>query len=403
VTKHHLRYADWSWREYAVAAGCILTGRIRRGGAPARLAQAFARLYAPSTAYPVNYGHTAIRIALDLFRTLRPGRTEVVVPAYICPSVVETIAAAGLVAVPARVGQELNLLPDAVRASLGPATLAVIAPHMLGGPAPIGEIESDCRAAGVFLVDDAAQVVGEHSDGRLLGTFGDVGIVSFAQSKSVVTGIRGSGGVLLVNNPALDAAARAACAALPAPSARLGAFADFVWNYLWVRYTGNSGYYLARLFGRSPGNNAASQGSAHISNLEARIALVQLARLPQIRAAKVAAAEAYRHALADVPGVGFPQYAPGRYLSRIMLTLPARVDVTTLRRALARHGVDTRLGYLAPVRPDQPDDAAMAALRRMVGLPFGAGITCSQINKICSIVKDALATAQPALLEIPST
>jgi dTDP-4-amino-4,6-dideoxygalactose transaminase len=400
VTRHRLHYADWSWREYAAAAGCLLSGRIQRGDAPRRLALAFAALYAPSTAYPVNYGHTAIGMALALFRTLQPARSEVLVPAYICPSVVATVEQAGLVAVPVRVGADLNLLPEAVRAATGPATLAVIAPHMFGCPARIVEIEAHCRQAGVFLVDDAAQVVGERSDGRLLGSFGDVGIVSFAQSKAVVTGVRGSGGVLLVNNPALDAGLRQAWEALPAPRGRAAAFAGFVWNFMWSRYTGNSGYYFARLRARLGGAPAQASGPAHISNLEASIALVQLRRLAAIRAAKAGALEAYHAALSALPGVGMPQYAPGRYLSRIMLSLPAGVDAGALRRALAQHGVETRLGYLEPVRAGEPDDDELAAIRGLVGLPFGK-LKCSEIDKICSIVKSCLAAVRPALLEPP--
>lgn len=400
MTHHRLQYADWSWREYASAAGCLLTGRVNTGPAPERLALALATLFAPSTAYPVNYGHTAIGMALALFKTLQPERVEVLLPAYICPSVVSTIEHTGLVPVPVRVGADLNLLPEAVRTALGPATLAVIAPHMFGCPARIGEIEADCRQAGVFLVDDAAQVVGERSGGRLLGTFGDVGIVSFAQSKAVVTGVRGSGGVLLVNNPALDAPLRHAWEALPAPHGRASAFADFVWNYQWSRYTGNSGYYLTRVLGLLGRPRKAAPGPARIGNLEASIALVQLRRLTSIRNAKMQAAEAYQAALEQLSDISVPQYAPGRYLSRIMLTLPAWVDLAALRDDLARHGVETRVGYLEPVRADQPDDEELAAARRMLGLPFGK-LKCGEINKICSIVKSCLTAARPALLDIP--
>lgn len=399
MMRHRLHYADWSWREYAAAAGCLLTGRANTGPAPQRLALAFAALYAPSTAYPVNYGHTAIGLALTLFKKLQPTRNQVLVPAYICPSVVGAVEKAGLVPVPVRVGADLNLLPEAVREALGQSTLAVIAPHMFGCPARIAEIEMDCRQAGVFLVDDAAQVVGERSAGRLLGSFGDVGIVSFAQSKAVVTGVRGSGGLLLVNNPALDTALRESWQALPAPQGRAAAFVDFVWNYLWSRYTGNSGYYIARLRGLL-GAAKAAPAPARLGNLEASIALVQLRRLADIRTAKIEAAAAYHAALAELPDITFPQYAPGRYLSRIMLALPAWVDLAALRRDLARHGVETRVGYLEPVCADRPDDAELAAARRLLGLPFG-NLKCGEIDKICSIVKSCLTAARPAFLDIP--
>jgi dTDP-4-amino-4,6-dideoxygalactose transaminase len=318
----------------------------------------------------------------------------VIVPAYICPSVVQAIEAAGLEPVPAAIGADLNLTPAGLLAALGPNTLAVVAPHMFGCPCPIDEIERICREAGVFLVDDAAQVVGEACGERLLGTFGDVGLISFAQSKAIVTGVRGSGGVLLVNNPALDEDARAACARLPLPSGRAGALLHFLWNYQWRGVTGNSGYYLARLADKLGLHARSHSGAARISNLEAAIALAQLRRLGRLRTAKVAAAEAYHAALARVPGAGFPQFAPGRYLSRVMLSLPAAADLDAVRRELARHGVDTRLGYLQPVRADRPDQAAPA--RRLLGLPFGVHLSCGEINNICSILSAALSSAQSA-------
>lgn len=395
MKRYRIRYADWSAAEYVAALGCVLGGRVARGPNPERLAAHFAQLYAPSRAHPVNYAHAALAIALDLFQARRPGRTEVVVPAYICPSVVQAIEAAGLTAIPAAIGADLNMTPAGLQAALGADTLAVVAPHMFGCPCAIVDIERICREAGVFLVDDAAQVVGESAAGRLLGTYGDVGLVSFAQSKAVVTGVRGSGGVLLVNNRELDEDARAACERLPAPSGRVGALLHFLWHYQWLPVTGHSGYYLSRIAARFGLRARSHAGAARISNLDAGIALAQLARLGQLRAAKIAAAQAYQAALATIPGVAFPQYAPGRYLSRVMVSLPPQVDLETLRRDLARRGVDTRLGYLQPVRPDGPDQAAPA--RRLLGLPFGAHLSCSQINNICSILSAALATVLPAL------
>lgn len=372
----------------------MLRGQISDGPHIARLAATMAARYAPSSAYPVNYAHTALAMALALFRARAPGRTEVLVPAYICPSVVHTVAAAGLRAVAVDVGADLNITPAAVQAALGPATLAVVAPHMFGCPAQIGEIEQLCRQAGVFLVDDAAQVVGETSEGRLLGTFGDVGLISFAQSKAVVTGIRGSGGILLVNRPELDADARRAHAALAAPRGRLRAFAYFVWNYLWANYTGQSGYYLSRI-GDLLGVSAPPPDTpAGISNLEAALALVQLRRLDQLRAARIRVAGVYHDALA---GFDFPQYGQGRYLSRIMLSLPAGVALAPFRAALERAGVATRLGYTLPVDPAQPHGQAADLAQRLFGVPFGAAMQERQITQICSILNSALAQAAPQL------
>jgi dTDP-4-amino-4,6-dideoxygalactose transaminase len=399
LKRQRIRYADWSVAEYGAALRCLIKGRIARGPAPARLAARLAAQYAPATVYPLNFAHTGLAIALALFRARRPGRDEIVVPDYICPSVVQTVEAAGLRAIPAAIGADLNLTVDGVRAVLGERTLAVVAPHMFGSPAPIAAIETLCRAAGVFLVDDAAQVVGEAVGGRLLGTFGDVGLISFAQSKAVVTGVGGSGGVLLVNNADLDGEVRAVWQALPAPRGRLRALLDFLWNYQWQGWTGTSGYYFRRLGERLGWKRPAPQ-PARIANLDAAIALVQLARLPRLRSGRIACAQAYRAALPEGHGIGFPQYAPGRYLSRVMLSLPPATDLDALRAHLVRAGVETRLGYQTRVRPDCPDEPATAAARRLLGLPFSADLDERTIKEICNLLINALKSL-PSIPPLP--
>ncbi|UUZ56832.1 DegT/DnrJ/EryC1/StrS family aminotransferase [Massilia sp. H-1] len=230
------------------AAGCLLSGRIADGPHPARLAAALAARHAPSAAFPVNYGHTALAIALDLFRARAPGRSEVLVlrPTF-ARAWCRRSPRPGLRAVAVAVGPDLNLTPAGGGGGARPGHAGGRrAPHVRLPGADRRHRGTVLKQAGVFLVDDAAQVVGETSEGRLLGTFGDVGLISFAQSKAVVTGVRGSGGVLLVNRPEFEADARRACEALPLPRGRLRAFAYFVWNYLWAARTGKTGYYLAR-------------------------------------------------------------------------------------------------------------------------------------------------------------
>lgn len=383
----------------------MLRGQITSGPSGARLARRLNALYAPSRALPLNYGHTALRIALEAFRQRRPERSEVIVPAYICPSVVETVRAAGLTPVAADVGTDLNLAPQAAAAALGSATLALVVPHMFGCPADIERFEHLCREADVFMIDDAAQVVGERVGGRLLGTFGDAGIVSFAQSKAVVTGVRGSGGVLLVNKPEWLDAMVGACADLPPARGRLAALLHFLWNYQWAPYTGRSGYYLRRLRQVLPPGGGAKLGGSDqrsaIGNLDAAIALVQLARLDRLREGKLRVLAHYQAALAAMPGVTLPQYAPGRYLSRLMVALPAATDIGGLCQALAAEGVQTRLGYLNRVDSELPDSPSVAAARALIGLPFGSTLEKDAIDKICSILTKNL-TAQVLPVSISS-
>lgn len=391
--RHHLSFADWSSREYALILRCLLGFKVNQGKYPAILSERLAHYYAPSSVYLCNYGHHAIQIALQIFQRRQPARTEVIVPAYICPSVVQAILACGMNVVSVEVDDDLNLSPFAMHAAFRASTLAVIAPHMYGCPAKISAIEKLCQSAGIFLIDDAAQVVGVRVEGRLLGSFGDAGIISFGQSKTIVTGTRGSGGVLLINKPEYDADAKHAWQQLPPAQGRLAALSDFLWNYLWHARTGNSGYYLGRLInviGWQSNANSMKKKYTRISNLDAGIALVQLERIDAIRQEKIRIAEMYHQALKPYPWIDFPQYAAGKFLARVMLSLPAEVDVTRFRNLLNDLGLETRLAYLAYSSPQTLAGKAENLSSRLLGVPCRPGMSDTEIKEICETIVSAL-------------
>lgn len=393
MKQHALSYADWSGAEYRSVARSLLGGGVRAGAAIDMLTQRLQEHYAPARALALNYAHTGLALALRAFQRRQPQRKVVLVPAYICPSVVSTISACGLQAQPLAVGDDLNLDMTALPAALAQQPLALVAPHMFACPLPIERIETLCRAAGVFLVDDAAQVAGVRHQGRLLGSFGDVGLLSFAQSKTIVTGIRGSGGVLLVNAPALQEELAAACAALPPSPGRLAALLEFCWSYLWAAHTAATSDYLERLLerlGLRPADAGAVQ--ARISNLDASVALTQWQRLDHILATRIAVAAHYHQALQAYPALRFPQYAAGRYLARVMVLLPPGSDLQDCRRQLQRRGVQTRLGYRIPFATQPATQHAEALAGRLLGLPCGPGIGAADSARICQQLAETLPT-----------
>ena len=370
-------------------AGSLLRGRVHQGPNPALLKQRLGQMVAPSEVHLMNYGHHAIEIALKVFKRERPERDEVVVPAYICPSVIQAVTACGLQVRSVDVQSDLNMSPADMQAALSDRTLAVIAPHMYGCPARIVEMEALCEAANVFLIDDAAQVVGVQQGGRLLGTFGDVGVISFAQSKTIVTGIRGSGGVLLVNRAVWADPMRKACAALPPASGRLGPWADFLWNHVAHVYTGHSGYYLGRIAGALGWAHQGAAPATAISHLEAGIALAQLDRLDALLADKVRIAQAYHHALQQYPDLAFPQFAPGRFLARVMLLLPEGADMAAVRRAAMARGVESRLGYATWDGAKHAPKAHVFA-QRLMGVPCRADMTPADVEGVCAVIAASL-------------
>ena len=75
---------------------------------------------------------------------------------------------------------------------------AVIAVHLYGQSAKIDEIAAVCKKHNIFLVEDAAEALGGSFKGKKLGTFGDIGILSFNGNKILTT----SGGGMLVSDNA---------------------------------------------------------------------------------------------------------------------------------------------------------------------------------------------------------
>lgn len=390
MSYQNLAYAHWTSREVAAIARCFLSGRVNDGPASADLSARLSVLYAPSKVHLLNSAHHGIELALKRFQRASPACREVIVPAYICPSVPQTVRACGLKVCWVDVQDDLNLSAAAVAQALGPDTLAVIAPHMFGCPAPIHQIESICRDAGVALIDDAAQVVGVRVNGRLLGTFGDVGVISFAQSKTIVTGVRGSGGVMLVNRAKMIDEWEQPLLQLPTSTGRPAALLDFLINDMGRRYTGGLGYRLARIFPTWFGPSRGAVPASKISNLDASIALVQLNRLNDLMQEKIRVAELYAEVLKEFPRLGFPQYAPGRYLARVMLMLPEGVNVERVRMLALQQGVETRLGYPADSEVVSFAPCASRFSNWLVGVPVRAGMDDPDVRWVCSKLSESL-------------
>ena len=230
-----LPYSEWGYCEYlCVIAGLAVAPNPRAVGA---FRDALAARLSGRAIFPVNRARNGLRIALLAFREIRPDASEVIIPAYICPSVVEAVQACGLRVAPVDIGPDLNLDLVSLEQTITPATLAVIAVHMYGCPAQVASIEALCRERNIFLIDDAAQVLGVSAEGRPLGTFGDVGIVSFSQSKTIVAGARNAGGILAINKRELEPAIESAWRDLPPARNYRADIAQFLWDYKWGRWT----------------------------------------------------------------------------------------------------------------------------------------------------------------------
>jgi dTDP-4-amino-4,6-dideoxygalactose transaminase len=343
-----------------------------------------------SSLFPVNRGRVALTLALRALARLEPRRREVVYPAYVCAAVIEAIVQAGLVPVPADVGGDLNLGLNDAEAVASADTLAIIAVHTYGCPAPIVRLEEFCRHRGIFLIDDAANIAGIRHGGRVLGAFGDAGIMSFTASKSIVAGGFNAGGLLLVNNPDLVDAMRREWEALTEARYRLGDFLLYLRDLRFEPYTQRAVYYYAALRRRVLGDAPRHRCPPTLMpNVSAAVALRQLESLHHRIAGRIRVAELYSRHLAGLPGVRFPQYAPDRYLTRIMVQLPERSD--DMRITLSRAGVDTGRPYSLDHRFGSvfPKIARIAPL--LLQLPSHSQMTEASVRAICAALRASVA------------
>ncbi|WKN42825.1 DegT/DnrJ/EryC1/StrS family aminotransferase [Tunicatimonas pelagia] len=72
--------------------------------------------------------------------------------------------------------------------------------HVFGHPANLPEIDKLCRRYNIPVLEDAAEGLGSSVCGQSVGTFGDVGVVSFNGNKIITSG---GGGMLLTDDESI--------------------------------------------------------------------------------------------------------------------------------------------------------------------------------------------------------
>lgn len=140
-------------------------------------------------------GTSALHLTL-LALGVGPG-DEVLIPSYVCAALLHAVRLAGARAriVDSELGG-VNMSPDDAARKRSPSTKAVIVPHMFGAAAPVAAF----RSLGVPVIENCAQALGGTVDGRPLGGFGDVTVLSFYATKMITTG---EGGMLLSRHEGL--------------------------------------------------------------------------------------------------------------------------------------------------------------------------------------------------------
>jgi dTDP-4-amino-4,6-dideoxygalactose transaminase len=310
-----------------------------------------------------------------LLGELGPG-DEVILPSFTFSSTANAFVLRGATPVFVDVDPDtLNIDPARVAEAITDATRVIVAVHYGGVGCDMTALGALAREHGLMLVEDAAQGVGASLDGRALGAIGDLGTLSFHETKNISCG---EGGALLVNDERW--AQRAEILQEKGTNRQRFARGE-VDHYTWV-----------------------DVGSSFLmSDVTAALLAEQLERVEQITAARRAIWDAYHEGFVALERAGVlrrPVIPPGAchnaHLYRIMLADRAARDAVI--GALAANGISAYFHYVplhsAPAglrfgRAGGPLHVTDAAADQLLRLPLWVGMTLADVERVAQGVAAA--------------
>ena len=164
-------------------------------------------------AQTVNSGSSANLIAFTALtspllreRALKPG-DEVITAAAGFPTTVNPALQCGMVPVFVDITiPTYNIDVEAVAAAITPKTRAIMVAHTLGNPFDAPALARLAAEHDLFLVEDCCDALGATIGGKHVGTFGDIGTLSFYPAHHITMG---EGGAVFTGDPTLRRAAEA--------------------------------------------------------------------------------------------------------------------------------------------------------------------------------------------------
>lgn len=93
-----------------------------------------------------------------------------------------------------------NIDASKIEAAISPKTKAIMLAHSLGNPFNLDVVTALCKKHNLWLVEDCCDALGTTYRGKMVGTFGDIGTLSFYPAHHITMG---EGGAVFTNNSEL--------------------------------------------------------------------------------------------------------------------------------------------------------------------------------------------------------
>ena len=217
--------------------------------------------------------------------------------------------------------ENLNISPRAIERHINQRARAVIVMHYGGYPCAMGEITKIARQHNLAIIEDAAHAPGASINGKMVGTFGDVGCFSFFSNKNLATG---EGGMIVTNRDDLAEKLRVM---------RSHGMTTLTWDRHW---------------GHAHSYDVVDLGyNYRIDEMRSALGLVQLEKLAQNNERRRELAAEYRRLLADVPGLLAPfTKHPGTSACHLFpILLDSEIDRRSFIEGMRDQGIQTSIHY----------------------------------------------------------
>jgi dTDP-4-amino-4,6-dideoxygalactose transaminase len=373
-----------------------LKGEIVEGTELQALQQALCKTLDVAAVTLCASGSLALEIALRGFGIKRGD--HVMVPAFCCSAVIGPIRAVGAAPVLADVGAELNLTAQTIETALTASTRAIIVPHLFGNPAEIGSICELVRSRNIHVIDDAAQALGAAVNGKLLGTWGDAGVLSFGREK--VCGGLGGGAVLFSKRELAAATGTVPLLAASRATTLRCLLSTLLWHR-WRRWSQPFQRALPFWFDPAPDRPGPRYRSEAMPNLYAAVARSLVESLPENLAARRARVEAYRALLAGDERLELITHRSGSAcLAQVVRVFPRRRHEDRAARVLGvlrDSGYEVQGSYI-PIHLLPGFEKCKwrrlsyteSVWEHLIELPCGPGVGLNHVEAMAATIKQAL-------------
>lgn len=180
--------------ELALIAQAHANGHLSGDGPFTRRCSSWLEAKTGASKALLTHSCTAALEMAALLLDLEPG-DEVIMPSFTFVSTSNAFVLRGAVPVFVDIrGDTLNIDEQLIEEAITPRTKAICVVHYAGVPCEMDEIMAIAKRHGLLVIEDAAQGIMSTYKGKPLGAIGDLGALSFHETKNIISG---EGGALL--------------------------------------------------------------------------------------------------------------------------------------------------------------------------------------------------------------